>query len=160
MATAAELPVPLEARLTLAHGTVQAVDTLAAVLAGVVSAVRPQLTPEANTNNSNARTKTAAKGGVKRGAARPLSGVLASALAVEVVCTGDARAPVQARVGGTGADADLTVGAHEGGGAFAEVTCGMPTRERQIKKEGSLHPGGGSSETNDFCLNGCLENSA
>lgn len=58
----------------------------------------------------------------------PLSRVLPSALAVEVVCTGYTGASIQAGVGGTGAYADLTVGAHEGGRTHTEVSCGIQTR--------------------------------
>jgi len=54
-----------------------------------------------------------------------LSRVLPSALAVEVVGAGDTGAPVQAGVGGTGADANLTEGAHERGGTLTEVACGI-----------------------------------
>lgn len=40
-----DIPVSLEARFTLTYWTIQAVNTLSTVFAGVVSAVRPQLTP-------------------------------------------------------------------------------------------------------------------
>lgn len=58
----------------------------------------------------------------------PLSRVLPSALAVEVVCAGHTRPAVQAGVGGAGAQDHLAVGAHERGGTLAEVACGTTAK--------------------------------
>lgn len=53
----------------------------------------------------------------------PLSGVLPSALAVEIICTRYTGASIQAGVGGTRADANLTVCTPEGAGTLTEVAC-------------------------------------
>lgn len=71
---------------------------------------------------------------LRKTVAIPLSRVLPSALAVEVICTRYTSASVQAGVGGTRADANLTVGAHERGSTLTEVACRIKINEMMKTK--------------------------
>ena len=74
-----------------------------------------------------------------------MSGVLSSALAVEVLPTGGTGASIEAGVGGTGADGRLAVGAHEGRGTPAEEawrtrdSTGIETKKWTVACNGIHH---------------------
>ena len=71
----------------------------------------------------------------------PLTGVLPSALAVEVVCTRYTGASVQAGVGGARAYANLTVCPHERHRTLAEVAWGIQKkilRRQKLRASGHL----------------------